>query len=74
MMLALISVAIKHRAEAEKGAPVPAEMSALLAAVLGAMGMHQKVESEATQCHAAVVRKAHKIWQFCFEPGVNFGF
>jgi len=43
-----------------KGALVPAELLALLAAVLGTMGMHQKVESEVTQCHAAVVRKAHR--------------
>ena len=47
-----------------KGAPVPAELSALLAAVLGTMGMHQKVESEVTQCHAGSGMEGAQGWDW----------
>jgi hypothetical protein len=43
-----------------KDAPVSVEMSKLLAAVCGKMGMDRKVESEVTKCHAAMVRETRK--------------
>jgi hypothetical protein len=41
-------------------APVAVEMSELLAAVLGSVGLNSEADSEVTTCHAAMVRKARK--------------